>query len=150
MIEQEKLEKIDLFEGQEVRVGTNEYTVEGRRVYRNGKELERGKSTFDKETVTLLVPEEDIFITYIFPPQRFICSKKESADISWSISNQLFSQIIKYRLLFGESPIYLNDRLIKEEGLYPFEVGNRMKVSNYFIEKERTSGRLDVFLKNHN
>ena len=47
LIEQEKLEKIDLFEGQEVRVGTNEYTVEGRRVYRNGKELERGKSTFD-------------------------------------------------------------------------------------------------------
>ena len=45
LIEQEKLEKIDLFEGQEVRVGANKYTVEGRRVYRNGKELERGKST---------------------------------------------------------------------------------------------------------
>ena len=67
LIEQEKLEKIDLFEGQEVRVGTNEYTVEGGRVYRNGKELERGKSTCDKETVTLLVPEEDIFYQLYFP-----------------------------------------------------------------------------------
>ena len=77
LIEQDNLEKIDLFEGQKVKVGTNEYTVEGRIVYRNGKTLERGKSTFDKEIVTLLVPEEDIFISYIFPPQRFICSKKD-------------------------------------------------------------------------
>ena len=65
LIEQDNLEKIDLFEGQKVKVGTNEYTVEGRIVYRNGKTLERGKSTFDKEIVTLLVPEEDIFISYI-------------------------------------------------------------------------------------
>ena len=142
LIEQEKLEKIDLFEGQEVRVGANKYTVEGRRVYRNGKELERGKSTFDKETVTLLVPEEDIFVTYIFPPQRFICSKKESADISWSLSNQLIFSNNQVQVTLGESPIYLNDRLIKEEGLYPFEVGNRMKVSNYFIEKRKNQWKI--------
>ena len=113
LIEQEKLKKIDLFEGQEVRVGTNEYTVEGRRVYRNGKELERGKSTFDKETVTLLVPEEDIFVTYILQRQRFICSKQESADISWSLSSQLFFSNNQVQVTLGESPVYLNNRLIK-------------------------------------
>lgn len=142
LIEQDNLEKIDLFEGQKVKVGTNEYTVEGRIVYRNGKTLERGKSTFDKEIVTLLVPEEDIFISYIFPPQRFICSKKESADISWKISNQLIFSNNQVQVTLGESPIYLNDRLVKEGGLYPFELGNRMKVSNYFIEKRKNQWKI--------
>lgn len=101
LIEQEKLEKIDLFEGQEVRVGTNEYTVEGRRVYRNGKELERGKSTFDKETVTLLVPEEDIFITYIFRHNDLFVARKNQLTLVGHLQTNLFSQIIKYRLLLG-------------------------------------------------
>ena len=101
LIEQEKLKKIDLFEGQEVRVGTNEYTVEGRIVYRNGKELERGKSTFDRETVTLLVPEEDILSLIFFRHNDLFVARKNQLTLVGQFQTNLFSQIIKYRLHLG-------------------------------------------------
>ena len=143
LVEEKKLWKADLSEGQTAILNGSEYTIKDGLAYRNGQELLQERTIFDNELVSLLIPDRDIFTTYIFPPSTiFICNDKDEADLKIDTPVQLIFSKEKVQIALGEELVYLNDDLVEQDGLYPFEIGDRIVTSHHFIEKRKQQWKI--------
>ena len=140
LVESEKLWRADLSEGQTAILNGRKYVVKDNAVYRDEKDLATGRNVFENEAVTVLVPEKDIFTIYIFPPQdRFLCYNHEQADLRLSTSARLIFLKDQVQIDSREEIVYLNDELIEQDGLYPFQLGDRLATSSFFSPKTEES-----------
>ena len=143
LVESEKLWRADLSEGQTAILNGRKYVVKDNAVYRDEKDLATGRNVFENEAVTVLVPEKDIFTIYIFPPQdRFLCYNHEQADLRLSTSARLIFLKDQVQIDSREEIVYLNDELIEQDGLYPFQLGDRLATSQHFIEKRKNQWKV--------
>lgn len=145
LFEESSLSKIDIRYGQRKKYKDYNIYFNEDGVFIGEKKLKKGRNLLNKTTLTLL-EDKDIYETFIMIPKSiFTCSKDKNASLVWDKELELYYyEDILYAKNIDDF-LYLNNKLIEDDGSYGFSDGDVVYTRNYLIEKKDKQFKISSF-----